>query len=101
MRLRKALKKPLILLVLSVIFGLLPLVSVLIAAAISSANNCVLHEGGVNPCIVLGVDMGETLYQLGVMGWYMFISIPFGSIGVLISLFWISIILLPFTQRKD
>ena len=101
MRLRRALKKPVILLVVSLVIGLLPVISVLIAAAISSANDCVLHEGGVNPCVVWGVDLGELLYTLGVMGWFMLISIPFGSIGVLIALFWISIILLPFTQRKD
>ena len=56
----------------------LPLLSVAIAGEIANANNCPLDEGSVHPCIVNGRDMGETLYTMGMMGWFMLVTIPVG-----------------------
>ena len=56
----------------------LPLFSVAIAGEIASANGCQLDEGSVHPCIVNGRDMGETLYTMGMMGWFMLATIPIG-----------------------
>jgi hypothetical protein len=56
----------------------LPLFSVAVAGEIASANNCQLDEGSVHPCIVNGRDMGQTLYTMGVMGWFMLVTIPVG-----------------------
>ena len=58
--------------------ALLPVFSVAIAGEIAEANNCDLDEGSVHPCIVNGKDIGETLYTLGMMGWFMIASIPLG-----------------------
>lgn len=68
---------------LIVIVALLPLFSVAIAGWIAEANGCVLHEGFANPCVVNGADIGQTLYALGVMGWFMLATIPLGA-GALI-----------------
>jgi hypothetical protein len=58
-------------LILLVIFaiGIGPWISVAIAGTIAEANDCILNESTVNPCIVNGKDMGETLYTMGMMGW--------------------------------
>ncbi len=66
-----------------VIVTVAPIVSVIIAGSIANANGCALNEGSVNPCIVGGKDIGETLYTLGVMGWLMLATIPLGGIALL------------------
>jgi hypothetical protein len=70
-------------LVLILAVALAPLVSVMIAGTIAEANGCTLHEGFVNPCMVDGTDMGETLYAMGVMGWLMLATIPLGAMALL------------------
>jgi len=71
-----------LLFVVSLIFGLAPAISVAIAGTIASMHGCELHEGFVNPCVVGGVDVGETLYAMGVMGWFALITLPLGAVGV-------------------
>ena len=58
-----------------------PIASVLIAGTIASWNDCTLHEGFSNPCLVNGTDIGPQLYQMGVMGWFMLATIPMGVIA--------------------
>ena len=67
-------------LVLAVIglFALWPVMSVAFAALVAEAHGCQLDEGSVHPCMVLGSDWGETLYALGVMGWFMLATLPLG-----------------------
>ncbi len=60
-----------------------PLIGVVIAGGIASANGCVLHEGFANPCVVLGVDVGGLLYAMGVLGWLMLATIPMGVVALL------------------
>ena len=65
--------------VLAILFiAALPLISVAIASEIANANGCQLDEGSVHPCIVNGVDQGELLYTMGMMGWFMLATIPLG-----------------------
>ncbi len=59
-----------------------PAVLVAVAGNIASANGCQLDEGSVHPCIVNGRDMGEQLYGMGVMGWFMLVTIPTGLIAL-------------------
>jgi hypothetical protein len=61
-----------------------PLISVMIAGTIASWNGCTLHEGFVNPCVVNGRDVGETLYAMGVMGWFMLVTIPLGLLAFIV-----------------
>jgi hypothetical protein len=57
---------------------LAPVLSVLAAYAIASVNDCTLHEGFVNPCLIAGVDLGSGLYTMGVLGWLGLITLPIG-----------------------
>lgn len=61
-----------------------PMVLVGVAGSIASANGCQLDEGSVHPCIVNGRDMGEQLYGMGVMGWFMLVTIPTGLLALAI-----------------
>jgi hypothetical protein len=59
-----------------------PVVLVTVAGNIASANDCQLDEGSVHPCNVNGLDMGEQLYGMGVMGWFMLVTIPTGLLAL-------------------
>lgn len=61
-----------------------PVLSVLIAGSVASAQGCQLDEGSVHPCIVLGRDRGELLYTLFVMGWFGLITLPTGAIALVV-----------------
>lgn len=61
-----------------------PLISVLIAGWIADANGCALDEGSIHPCMVNGEDIGGMLYTLGVMGWFMLVTIPLGGLAVVV-----------------
>ena len=48
---------------------LLPILMPITAGLIASAHGCRLDEGSIHSCIVMGQDMGQTLYTLFVLGW--------------------------------
>jgi hypothetical protein len=57
---------------------LAPVLSAFAAYAIANLNDCTLHEGYVNPCVIAGVDLGGALYTMGVMGWPGLMTLPIG-----------------------
>ncbi len=66
-----------------------PILSVAIAGSIASWNNCELHEGFKNDCIVGGNDIAGTLYTMGMMGWFMIATLPLGAIAFVVwTLIW-------------
>ena len=73
------------LLALFVILAFAPIGSVMLCAAIASASGCKVDEGSVHPCVINGHDYGDLLYSLGVMGWFMLVTIP-GGLLALVSL---------------
>ena len=62
-------------------FAFAPIGSVMLCAAIANANGCKVDEGSAHPCIINGHDYGELLYELGVMGWFMLVTIPGGLVA--------------------
>jgi hypothetical protein len=60
------------------LLGASPLISALVAGAIAEANDCTLHEGFANPCVINGKDWGEDLYTFFVLGWLAIGTIPLG-----------------------
>lgn len=68
---------------LAVLAGLLvclaPLASLVVAGSIASHYGCTLHEGFANPCVIGGVDRGQTLYTMAMMGWMMLFTMPLGA----------------------
>ena len=71
------------LLILMIFIGIAPLASVFLAGLIADLNGCSLHEGFVQPCIVLGADIGGLLYNMIALGWLMLISLFFLAGGLL------------------
>jgi hypothetical protein len=61
-----------------------PLLAAMGAGAYADRHGCKLHEGFVNPCIVDGTDIGQTLYTLGVLGWFSLATIPLGAFALLV-----------------
>jgi hypothetical protein len=90
---RISLKTPLILLGISIFFANLPLLMALVAGTIAEMNQCVLQQGHVNPCIVIGTDLGEWLYLMGMSGWLLMATIPLGFTGAVVSVIWLLIVL--------
>jgi hypothetical protein len=62
-----------------------PLVLAFTAGGVALAMGCTLNEGSAHPCMVFGADRGETLYAMGVMGFFAIATIPTGM--VLLALF--------------
>lgn len=74
-------------LALILIFALWPVASVATAGWIAEVNGCIVDEGSIHPCIVNGADWGDTLYTLGVLGWFMLATVPMGGIALFVWLF--------------
>ena len=58
----------------------------MLTGAIANANSCQVDEGSAHSCMVLGADWGEVLYVLGVMGWFMLITLPIGAGAAIVCL---------------
>ena len=69
-------------LVLILAFMFAPIGSVVACGWIANAHGCKVDEGSVHPCIINGVDRGEFLYQLGVLGWLMLVTLPAGAFAI-------------------
>jgi hypothetical protein len=80
-----------IVLVLMGLIALAPIASVVACSVIASRYGCRVDEGSVHPCMVDGKDYGPLLYQLGVMGWLMLITLPAGAIAFGV---WLTILLI-------
>lgn len=82
----KKLLRNLLILIPLLLWMLWPVILAGTAGAIATANGCELNEAVINPCVVDGREMGETLYSMGVMGWFMLVTIPTGLLALLIFL---------------
>lgn len=58
---------------------LLPLISLFAASFIANVNGCALDEGNPHPCLVLGSEVGQTLYNMAVGGWLTIFTLPIGA----------------------
>ena len=80
----------LLILVPIVAFTLAPIGSVVACGWIANAYGCKVDEGSVHPCIIGGVDRGELLYSMGVLGWLMLVTLPVGGLAFLV---WLAILI--------
>jgi hypothetical protein len=71
------------LLVLLALFALAPLLGVVVADAIASANGCNLSEGPGLVCMIGGSDWGQALYAFSVLTWFLLVTLPLAG-GALI-----------------
>jgi len=52
-----------------------------VCGVIANANGCKVDEGSMHPCVINGKDYGQMLYTLGVMGWFMLLTLPAGALA--------------------
>lgn len=64
--------------------ALSPLVPVILASIGGLCLSCQVNEAGSNNCIRWGIDFGETLSTMMMMGWLLIYTIPLGGISLLI-----------------
>ncbi|WPC73026.1 hypothetical protein [Vibrio porteresiae] len=86
---KRKMRLPIIAVACSLFFSVVPLLSVMVAGAIANIKHCLLDEGGANPCIIFGIDVGDILYSMLVFGWLMLVSLPLGSVLTIVSVAWL------------
>ena len=74
-------------------FTLAPWVIVYIAAVIADLNGCTLSATEVLPCVIGGIDRGETLFGLAGFADFAYISL---TVGVMLLLIWCAILALSY-----
>jgi hypothetical protein len=91
MRIFRALMSVLLLACLS------PFLSMAVAESIAQIYGCKLDLTGVHPCMVGGRDVGHALLTLGMMGYFLFVTLPAAAavVGV-----WITIELIAWARRR-
>jgi hypothetical protein len=62
--------------VILILIALLPLISMVGADMIARIYGCTLDLASVKPCVVGGQDIGQGLFTLGMMGWFLFATLP-------------------------
>ncbi len=70
---------------ISIAYAITPIVSVLIAIVIADMYGCSVDESGSSVCITPIGDIGDFLSMMGIFGWYTFITIPTGLLGLIVA----------------
>jgi hypothetical protein len=83
-----------------VLVAIAPIIPAVIAANVVNAAGCRLDEGSIHPCLINGVDYGDTLYTMGMMPWFVFFSVPLAVGLFVVYLVIVGIILLIRIFRK-
>ncbi|MCB9818935.1 hypothetical protein H6788_02020 [Candidatus Nomurabacteria bacterium] len=69
-----------------ILFAILPIISLLTALTVANLGGCALDESSAHPCIIGGIDWGELLSIMGIMGWLALFTVPVGGLVTLIGL---------------
>ena len=83
------------------VYSITPFASGSAAFAIAAIVGATLNEGGSNPCIVLGYDLGGKLSSMLGFSWLSFYSIPAGFILLIIFRFFLFIKTLKSKQKNE
>ena len=73
---------------ISMALGPLPLVIAMIGAGVAKMIGGDLSSAGVENCIVFGVDIGNVLYTMFMMGWLLMFTGGLAMIGLFVSGIW-------------
>jgi len=77
--------------VLIVLVAFAPVGCVVACGLIANANGCRVDEGSVHSCMINGSDYGDLLYELGMMGWFMLLTLPAGTFAFVV---WLIVLIL-------
>ena len=67
-----------------ILYSITPFAASTVAFSIANIAGAKLNEGGPNPCIVLGYDLGHMLYSMLGFGWLFLFTLPTGFILLII-----------------
>ena len=76
---------------LIVLIGMLPLLTTLFAVGIAQANDCMINESVLTPCIIGGADWGYWLQFSGISAFYLLLSFPLAFVFFII---WLVVLLI-------
>jgi hypothetical protein len=65
-----------------------PVISMVLSTWIAGGLGCKLDEGDTHPCLLAGIDIGDLLYDMFVMGWFGSLTIPLGALGLVAWAIW-------------
>ena len=80
-----------ILFFLIAVIAMLPLLTTIIAAAVTNAYGCNISEGVLNPCIINGTDYGSLLQFGGMSFLYIFLTWP---VAFVLFIIWLIVLLI-------
>jgi hypothetical protein len=66
------------------LFTFAPILSLVTCGIIATIVGCEVSEAGPQPCMILGLDIGRPLAIMGVLGWFMFFTIPIGLLSLVV-----------------
>jgi ABC-type Fe3+ transport system permease subunit len=89
-----------IILLAIIICAISPFFAVAYAGSVAEKYGCELNEGSIHPCLVNGVDRGEDLYSLGMLGWLGIATVPLGAAAAVLYLVIVLIVYLVMGFRK-
>jgi len=69
---------------LIILCALSPTLTVMAVGIIAYAFGCPVNEGFVQPCMVFGFDIGESIYSAGALGWYGLLTLPLGLVVLVV-----------------
>ena len=80
---------PLRLAVVSILIGILPFLSAILASLMAAACGCEISEAGVTgKCMLFGADISSTLYSMTVLAWFGMITMPLAVVGLVAAGIW-------------
>jgi hypothetical protein len=82
---------------LALFICLLPLLSMAVAQFIAEVNGCKLDLASAHPCMVGSSDMGHTLLTLGMMGYFLFATLP---VVAVIVISWVAVEVIAWAQAR-
>jgi hypothetical protein len=74
-----------------------PVLSIYASSSIAGAYDCRLNENSAHSCMVGGMDLGELLANMFVLGWLALVTVPLGALALLI---WTVVAAIQFFRRK-
>lgn len=86
------------LLAVTTLLAVAPILGVIFTGVVASTLHCQVDEGSVHACFYSGRDIGPLLYQLGVLGWLMIVTIPILFIALPI---WVGVGYVFITRRRQ
>jgi hypothetical protein len=83
---------------LILLFAIGPFIGVAYAGSVAERYGCRLDEGSAHPCVVNGVDRGDDLYALGMLGWLGLATLPLGMAALVV--YFLLVLVFSLARRK-